>query len=404
MGAGGCRNPHEQCMTLSHYDVIIIGAGASGLMAAIHSAKRGRSVLVIDHANRAGKKMLVSGGGKCNFTNRKISYSDYFGRDSLFCKYALKRFPAKAIVSILRAANIETEEREHGRLFCKNGANEIVSYLVDTAKNAGVQFLFNTKIVSVNHSSLFSINCAGQTFYAPCLLIATGGLSWPQLGATSFGYALAEQFGHSIIPLKPALAGFIIPFNSPLLHLQGISLEVQLSIKGKDIIVAEPLLFTHQGISGPAALQGSCFWEKGEALVLNFLPSQDIVLQMHKPENGKCLVKGLLTQILPERLVKAIVPEQLNSRKVAELNKIERKIIAGCIHDYQVVPRDVESFAKAEATLGGVNTGEIDPVSMESRLKKGLFFSGEVIDITGKLGGYNIHWALASGFVAGQNL
>jgi len=420
----------KQSKITNNYDVIIIGVGASGLMAAVHAAKRGRKTLVVDHGAPAGRKMLISGGGKCNITNRWVSTTDYYGADTSFCKFALKHFPPEAVLQLLQKAKIETEEREHGRIFCKKGANEIVSYLVRSAKDSGVRFLMNAKVSEVSHSpyascmrcdelafkqsdsvslsvkksGIFCVKCEESTFEASHLLIATGGLAWPQIGATHFGYAIAKQFGHTVTPLRPALSGFILPPASPLLNLQGISLDVQIQIKGKNKIIEEPLLFTHRGISCPAALQVSCFWEKGDIVTINFLPSEDIISRMHDPDNGKLAVKSLVTQFLPERLVKALIPEQLSERKVAELSKHNRKIIAGYIHHYTVLPEAVEGFSKAEATLGGISTHELNPQSMESLRVKGLFFAGEVIDITGKLGGYNIHWAFASGSIAGQNM
>ena len=386
------------------FDVIVLGAGASGLMAAIHAAERGRNVLVIDHAERAGKKILVSGGGKCNITNRRISVADYFGADNSFCKHALKRFPTESVLSMLQRAHIETEEREQGRIFCKRGANELVSYLVRTAENSGVRFLLNTKITDVSFSASFCIKSEGRRYESSCLLVATGGLARPQIGATSIGYAIAKQFGHTVQPLKPVLAGFILPQDSPLLNLQGISLDVRLWIKGKEAVIEEPLLFTHKGVSGPSVLQVSCFLEKGDTVTINFLPSEAIISQMHNPDNGKLFVKNLLTHFLPERLVKSLLPEPLSNRKVAGLGKKDRQLIATRIHEFPVIPDAVEGFSKAEATSGGVSTPEIHPKTMESLLLKGLFFSGEVMDITGKLGGYNIHWAFASGYVAGQNI
>ena len=417
-----------------NFDVIIIGAGASGLMAAVLAAERGRKTLVLDHANRAGRKMLISGGGKCNITNRHISAADYYGAETSFCKYALKRFPPESVLQLLQNAKIETEERELGRIFCKKGANEIVSYLVQTAEKSGVRFLLNTKVEEVIHyaksgelaeiSHGFLIKCerlafeqsypASRTlnkktevmaFETSHLLIATGGLAYPQIGATNFAYSIAKQFGHTITPLKPALTGFILPPESPLRNLQGISLNVQILIEGKNKIIKEPLLFTHQGISGPAVLQVSCLLSgKGDVVLINFLPSEDIILEMHKPENGKFTVKSLVTHFMPERLVKALIPEQLSLRKVAELSRNDRKKIAGCIHRYPIISYAVEGFSKAEVTLGGVSTDEINPKSMESLLIRGLYFSGEEIDITGRLGGFNIHWAFASGYIAGQNV
>jgi predicted Rossmann fold flavoprotein len=273
-----------------------------------------------------------------------------------------------------------------------------------TAENRGVQFLLDTHISEVMYNTSFRLKCNTQTIEANRLLVATGGLARPQIGASPLGYSIAEQFGHTVIPLKPALAGFILPQTSPLRHLQGISLDVQLQIQGKNNVVTEPLLFTHQGISGPAALQVSCFWEKGDTILVNFLPSEDLIQHMHKPENGRLQVKTLIAQFLPERLTKTLLPEPFPGRKVAELSKLDRKMIAGCIHRFPVLPDAVEGFSKAEVTLGGVATHELNPKSMESLLQAGLFFSGEVIDITGKLGGYNLHWAFASGRLAGQNI
>ena len=386
------------------YDVIIIGAGASGLMASIFAAKRGRKVLILDHADKAGKKILVSGGGKCNFTNRYISVNDYFGYNNSFCKYPLKHFTTESVLKILKEADIEIEERDFGRLFCKKSAVEIVSYLVGEAKKAGVHFFLNANISEVSFATCFCIRCEDKQYESSHLLVATGGLAWPQIGATNFGYVVAKQFGHKIAPLKPALAGFILLQDSPLMNLQGISLNAQLQIVDKSPAVEEPLLFTHKGISGPAALQLSCYWEKDDVITINFLPSENVISEMHKPGNGKKSVGRLLMQFLPERLVKAIVPNEFAERKVAELGKKCRNIIAGYIHSFPVHPCAIEGFSKAEATLGGVLTDEINPKNMESLLMKGLYFSGEVIDITGKLGGYNIHWAFASGFIAGQKI
>ena len=389
-------------MSETSYDVVIIGAGASGLMAAMQAAGRGRRALVIDHAVSAGKKMRLSGGGKCNITNLHISVSDYFGMDRMFCKYALNRFPSASVIHLLREAQIVTEERDYGRIFCKNNAHEIVDYLVRTAEQLGVHFLMNTKVSEVVHDNdAFVIKCEMQSFMAKRLLIATGGLAWPQVGATGLGYAIAKQFGHTIIPTKPALAGFVLPHASPLRNLQGISLPVRLQIKGQHQTINEPLLFTHQGISGPAALQVSCFWNTDDTILIDFLPADDIISQMHRPENGKLLVRKLIARLLPERLVVSLIPEQLCDRKVAGLSRNDRTVIAGAIHAYPVLPAAVECFEKAEVTLGGISTRELNPKSMESLLLKGLYFCGEVIDITGRLGGYNIHWAFASGFVAG---
>jgi predicted flavoprotein YhiN len=408
------------------YDVMILGAGVSGLMAAIRAAERGRRVLVLDHAEKAGKKLLVSGGGKCNVTNRRIALSDYFGADTDFCRYALERFTTDTALTFLKKADIRTEERDHGRIFCKRNADELRAYLVRTAESSGVRFIFNVTISEVSHTTCFHVKCKKrssktthlqpqrkqdrlekeeETLYEGShLLVATGGLAWPQIGATNLGYAIARQFGHKIIPLRPALAGFVLPPDSSLMNLQGISLDARLQIRGKGFVAEEPLLFTHKGISGPSVLQVSCFWEKGDTVIINFLPSVDLISQMHDPSNGKLLVRSLIIQFLPERLAGAILPDHLSDRKVAGLSKADRIILAECIHAYAVCPVRTEDYSKAEATAGGVSTNEINPETMESTLQKGLFFSGEVIDITGRLGGYNIHWAFASASLAAQSV
>ena len=386
------------------YDAIILGAGASGLMAAINAAIRKRRVLIIDHAKKAGRKLLVSGGGKCNITNLNISPGDYFGEDNSFCRFALKRYTTDNVLNMLDEAGIETEERDFGRIFCKNGADEIVSYLIRTAEDLDVHFALDTTISDVSYDTCFRVKCTENQYESQHLLVATGGLAWPQIGATNLGYALAKQFGHKVFSLKPALTGFVLPQDSPLMNLQGISLDATLRIKGKNAMIDEPLLFTHKGISGPAVLQISCFWEKDNTVLINFLPSEDIISLMHEPSNGKLSAGKILMRFLPERLVAAIIPCNLSERKVAELSKKDRQTISEYVHSYPVVPDITEGFSKAEATLGGVATAEINPKNMESRLQKGLFFSGEVMDITGKLGGYNIHWAFASGYIAGQNI
>ncbi|MDR1380817.1 MAG: NAD(P)/FAD-dependent oxidoreductase [Tannerella sp.] len=389
---------------MEKYDAIILGAGASGLMAAIRASERGRRVLVVDHSEKAGRKLLASGGGKCNVTNRHVSVSDYLGEDSSFCRHALGQFTVDSIAGILRGAGIETEEREHGRIFCKNGAGEIVAYLTGAAKSGGADFSLGADVSEVSHTACFQVKCGRVRYESQRLLVATGGLAWPQTGATDLGYRIARQFGHRVTPLRPALAGFVLPQDSPLLHLQGISLNAQLRIRGKSAAVEEPLLFTHRGISGPSVLQISCFYEKDDVVEINFLPPEDAVALMHDPRNGKLLVKNLFAHLLPERLVRAIIPAGLSERKVAGLARKERGIIAGCIHSFPVCPASPESFSRAEATMGGVRTSEINPKSMESLLTEGLFFSGEVVDITGRLGGYNIHWAFASGHLAGEYL
>lgn len=386
-------------------NAIILGAGASGLMAAITAGQRGQRVLLIDHAKAVGRKLLVSGGGKCNITNRSITIADYFGEDPDFCRSALRHYRIENTLQMLKLANIVPEEREYGRIFCKTSARDVVVYLETTARNLGVQFLLNTSVLDIAHDgSVFKVHTEEATYHAPHLLIATGGLAWPQTGASDFGLRVAKQFGHKIIPVRPALTGFILPENSPLRKLQGINMLVETWLTDGKLRVTEPLVFTHKGVSGPAMFQLSCNWQKDDQVFINFMPGEDAAALMHEPQHGKLLVKNLFARFLPERLLSAVLPPELANSKVAVVGKKDRLSILNALQAYLFVPSGTEGFIKAETTRGGVATAQINPKTMESLLLKGLFFSGEVMDIAGKLGGYNIHWAFASGVAAGKNL
>ncbi len=385
------------------FDIIVLGAGASGLLAATEAAKKGGRVLVIDHAGHVGKKLLISGGGKCNITNRKILWKDYFGENPEFCKPALQKYRIENVLQLLKEADIDIEEREYGRIFCAQGAKPLVQYIKKTADNLGVTFFLETTIEHVEkQNDYFQIQTSKGQFSACHVIVATGGLAYPQAGATDIGHQIAKQFGHKIIPAKPALAGLVLPSDSALQNLQGISLLANASISHK-MVVTEPLLFTHKGLSGPVIFQLSCCWERGDAVVLNFMPDENALNLMNAPENGKLQVKSLFSRFLPVRLLQAILPLDLHSRKIAGLGKKERQIIADKIHSFMEIPIGTENFTKAETTKGGVSTQQIDAKTMESKLVPRLFFTGEVIDIAGKLGGYNIHWAFASGYAAGRN-
>ncbi len=388
---------------MAHFDSIILGAGASGLMAAIESAKKGCRVLAIDHAKEVGKKLLVSGGGKCNVTNREISWKDYFGENPEFCKYALQKYRIENVLDILKKADIDIEEREYGRIFCKQGAKRLVDYLAKTAQNLGVTFLLGTTITEVGYAeNIFTVKTSKQTHSTGNLLVATGGLACPQIGATDIGHKIGKQFGHKIIPTKPALVGLVLQPDSALRNLQGISLMVKASIAEK-MEATEPLLFTHKGLSGPAIFQLSCCWEKGESVVLDFLPFENSIELMNLPDHGKLQVKTLFSRFLPDRLLQSILPTEPASRKIATLSKKDRTEIAAQIHSFSIQPVGTENFLKAETTKGGIDTSQVNPKTMESLLTPNLFFAGEVLDIAGKLGGYNIHWAFASGYIAGRN-
>lgn len=373
------------------------------MIAAIEAAGKGCKVLVVDHAKEVGRKLLISGGGKCNVTNRKISWQDYFGENPEFCKNALQKYRIENVLDILQKANIEIEEREYGRVFCKQGAKQLVNYLAKTANNAGVNFLLEAAITEVAKTeNTFTVKTSKGNYSAHNLLVATGGPACPQIGATDIGHKIAKQFGHKIIPAKPALVGLLLKPDSALRDLQGISLMVKASIEEK-MEVTEPLLFTHKGLSGPAMFQLSCCWEVGEHITLDFLPSENSIALMGVVDNGKLQVKTLFSHFLPNRLQQAIISDELTSRKIATLSKKDRMEIARQVHSFTVQPAGTENFLKAETTKGGVATAQVNSTTMESLLTPKLFFAGEVLDIAGKLGGYNIHWAFASGYMAGRS-
>lgn len=390
-------------MTEKEFDIIILGAGAGGLMAAIAAGEKGKSILLIDRAESPGRKLLASGGGKCNFTNRNISENDYFGENPEFCKYALRAFTSQHAQRWAAEAGIATEEREHGRIFCQHSASVLLSVMRQQVAQSRAHLLLETAIESVEkQGNLFFVHTTNGVWYAKKVIVATGGLAWPQLGASDIGMRIAKHFGHKVIPTRPALAGVILPTDSPLVGLQGISLPVRVSLADKSVDVVDHLLFTHRGISGPAALQLSCNWTPSLEIIINFLPEKDALQIMHEPDNGKLLVKTAFTRFLPDRLVQRLIPSDLLNKKIAVLGKAVRKQIFQQIHNYTCVPVGTESFLKAETTRGGVDTSQVNPKTMESRLVEGLYFCGEVLDVAGKLGGYNIHWAFASGIVAAQ--
>lgn len=400
-------------------DVIILGAGASGLCCSIAAAARGNSVLLIDHAPKPGRKMLIAGGGKCNLTNKSISVEDYAGDNPLFCRSALSRFTPEAFLAELEQAGVALEEREEGQIFCARSAKDLLNYFVHQSKDLGCRFALEEKIQSVDCESiapqrsafpaLFRVTTDKAVYPASRLVVATGGSAYPSVGATGIGYALARQFGHEIVTIRPALAGLYLPSDSPFTELSGISLPVDLLVSHDGPLTRQvarnlALLFTHKGLSGPAALQASLFWKPGTNLQVNFLPGQNIEELLHSPGAGKKLVLNLLKKHLPGRLAEIIVPKGLAQKKSAELSKSQRQEMYAAVHKHHINPTGVEGFAKAEVTAGGVSTARISSKTMESALQPGLFFCGEVLDITGRLGGYNLHWAFASGKAAGEHV
>ncbi|MBU3967053.1 MAG: NAD(P)/FAD-dependent oxidoreductase [Euryarchaeota archaeon] len=385
-------------------DVIIIGAGASGMMCAIESGKRGRLVLVLDHAENIGKKILISGGGSCNFTNINISSSNYISNNPHFCKSALSRFTPSDFIALLEKHRVKYEEREQGQLFCAGSSEEIVRMLNKESNDAGVTMLFNCKILDVKKEDSFIVTTNRGIFESQSLVIATGGLSYPGIGASGRGHRIAEQFGLKVTQIGLALVPFIFSKQDLKIfsELSGISIDA--SIKCRNMKFLGSVLFTHRGLSGPAVLQISSYWKEGDAIVIDLLPEIDIygIFVSSQLAKSKIDMHNLLSEYLPSRLAKAWCASNIESKSVNQYNDKELKGIAQKVHNWEIKPDSTEDYRTAEVTVGGVDTDELSSRTMESRKVKGLYFTGEVIDVTGQLGGYNLHWAWASGFVAGQ--
>lgn len=385
------------------YDLLILGAGASGLMAAVTASAKGLRVALVEHSSEVGRKILIAGGGKCNFTNMNIAPEYYVGSNPHFTRSALARYTPWDCIGLLEEHGIAWEERDHGELFCRDSSEAIRSVLLQACRDNGCHFLLNTTIQRGEYSEdsqLFTVTTNNGVLFASCLLIATGSPAWTQIGATDIGLPLARSFGHSCIPMYPALVPFILPEDCALRGLQGISLTASITIK--DQIITRDMLFTHRGISGPAVLTASCYWEKGKPISINFLPQKDIAACCEAPEHRKQLVRTMLARLLPARLAERLTPADIADRKAAELSRKDRLRLADSVHAYQITPEGTEGFRKAEAAGGGVNTKEVNPKTMESLIVKKLFFAGEVLDVTGHLGGFNLHWAWASGHAAGE--
>jgi predicted Rossmann fold flavoprotein len=385
-------------------DIIIIGAGASGMMCAIESGKRGRSVLVLDHAGKIGEKILISGGGSCNFTNINTSSSNYISNNPHFCKSTLSRFTPADFIALLEKHGIKYEEREQGQLFCAGSSNEIVRMLKKESNDAGVAMIFNCKILEAKKEDSFMVRTDCGSFESRSLVIATGGLSYPMTGASDAGHRIAEQFGLKVTQLRPALVPFIFSRKDMKIfsELSGISIEA--SIKCRNMKFRGSVLFTHRGLSGPAVLQISSYWKEGDAIVIDLLPEIDIygIFVAGQLAKSKIDMHNLLSEYLPSRLAKVWCALKIQSKPVNQYTDKELRDIAHQMHDWEIKPDSTEDYRTAEVTLGGIDTDELSSKTMESRKVKGLYFTGEVIDVTGQLGGYNLHWAWASGFVAGQ--
>lgn len=383
-------------------DVIIIGAGASGLMCAIEAGKRGRSVLVLEQGGKPARKILVSGGGLCNFSNRIMGPEHFLSQNPDFVTSALSRFTPSDFVFMLEEHGIEYHEREEGRLFCNDSASRVADMLLSECYRAGAGFEFNCAVSAIKKADSFTVETDKGIFTSKSLVIATGGLSYPQLGAGGLGYLAAKQFAMKVTKLLPALTPIkFSPEDARVFSsLSGVSIRCALSQGATSF--TDNLLFTHTGISGPAVLQISSYWDRKSSLSIDLLPGVDIYSALTGNKSSKVLLSTLLNRYLPKRFVKLwcdlhCAPKPMNRYSTQEIAAICRGL-----HDWVLRPGGAEGFNKAEVTLGGVDTVDLSSKTMESRKVPGLYFVGEVTDVTGRLGGYNLHWAWASGHAAGQ--
>lgn len=391
---------------MSDWDVIIIGAGAAGLMCAIEAGKRGRKVLVLDNGKRPGRKILMSGGGRCNFTNIYASPANFISANPHFCKSALSRYTQWDFIALVQKYGIPYHEKTLGQLFCDDSAKDIVEMLLAEAKHAGVQLALQQQITDISYrAERYYVDTPEQQRRCHSLVVASGGLSLPNLGATPLGFKLAEQFGLNVLPVKAALVPLTWqPADKAIFEeISGVSLPV--TATANDTVFAEDMLFTHRGLSGPAILQISSFWQPGDELRVNLLPNQDLIelLTEQQQQHPAQELKTTLSRILPKRLVEKL--QQLNvfqNQPLKALNQKSMQRLADSLQQYIFRPNGTEGYRTAEVTLGGVDTNELSSKTMEAKKQPGLYFIGEVADVTGWLGGYNFQWAWSSGWVAGQ--
>ena len=387
-------------------DVVIIGAGAAGLMCAIEAGKRGRSVIVLDHANKAGKKILMSGGGRCNFTNMEVDSSNYISSNPHFCKSALSRYNQWNFLALISRYRIPYHEREHGRLFCNDSAKDILSMLLTECENAGVTIQLNTSINAIEQSEQqFQLTTNQGDFIAQSLVIATGGLSIPKMGATPLGYKIADKFGIKVLPTRAGLVTLTLqPDDKEKFSvLSGIAVPCAISSANGQVFT-ENLLFTHRGLSGPSVLQISSYWRAGEAITLNLLPhiSLSDELKTKRQQKINSTLKTLLAQYLPKNLLSCLLPEQLLNTVLQDCSNQQIQQLAEQLHHWTIKPNGTEGYRTAEVTIGGIDCNELSSKTMASHKVPNLYFIGEVVDVTGWLGGYNFQWAWSSAWCAGQ--
>ncbi|MDR4498826.1 MAG: NAD(P)/FAD-dependent oxidoreductase [Candidatus Scalindua sp.] len=391
---------------MQHFQVVIIGAGAAGLMCALSAGQRDRQVMLLDQAEKVGEKILISGGGHCNFTNMMVRSEHYLSNNPHFCKSALNRFTQHDFISLVKKHGVAYQEKALGQLFCQGAASEIVNVLLKECQDGGVRVLNKCAVMNIKKEKDFSVSTSKGIFETESLVIATGGLSLYRKGAAGFGYEIAKQYGLNVFNCEPGLVPLTLSscFMKDIEDLSGISVDALVSCNGKSF--REAVLFTHRGLSGPAILQISNYWRPGDEIIINLLPGINIVdmIEQWKKERPKADLKNLIGEFLPKRLAQRLLKLYLKNKPVNQYNKREINTISEIFHGWCICPSGTEGYRKAEVTKGGVDTDELSSKTFETKKVKGLYFIGEVVDVTGWLGGYNFQWAWSSGYCAGQHV
>ena len=392
---------------IEKFDVVIIGAGAAGMMCAIEAGKRGRKVLLVDHAKKIGEKIRISGGGRCNFTNINSNPNKFISSNPNFCISALKQYTQNDFIGLINKHHIKFHEKKLGQLFCDESSKQIIDMLLHECKISNVILKNETPVLAVSKiDDKYHIKSEAGEYLCESLVIATGGLSIPKIGATDFGYKIAKQFHINVIEQEPGLVP--LTFQDLLLNkcknLAGLSLEAVVSFQKKSF--EEGMLFTHRGLSGPSILQISSYWKLGKDIQINLAPTKDIhmLLEERKLSNPKQDVTSIISEFIPKRLALSLCEDLKVSGRIADLSKKIIEIVSKSINQWKINPIGTEGYRTAEVTLGGVDTKELSSKTMMSNNNEGLYFIGEVVDVTGHLGGYNFQWAWSSGYVSGQHV
>ncbi len=392
-----------------HFDVIVLGAGAAGLMTAWHAGRRGRRVRVLEKSNKAGRKILMSGGGRCNFTNLYVTENDFLCSNPHFVKSALSRYTAWDFIGKVIEYGVPYHERKHGQLFCDNKAKDILNILLDECAGVGAEILTRCEIQAVSAGSTggYLVQTSQGEMTAESLVVATGGLSIPSMGTTPLGYEIAEQFGMQVLPLRASLVPYTFDgkLKAMFSRLSGNAVDTEISFGNTSF--NEALLFTHRGLSGPVVLQISNYWVPGQGITVDLLPAETVaeILIAAKSSSPKSLIRTVLSQHLPKNLVLELEDlwwSQLRETALADCPNTKLNAIGEQINQWQIVPAGTEGYKTAEVTLGGVHTDGLSSKTMESKTQSGLYFVGEVVDVTGHLGGFNFQWAWSSGYACGE--